>query len=255
MSIQSLVCTHTFLSVKILSGWLRLPEDKLQEARKKYPDITTTAQYTMEYGKNKDGYFEGKKFLTQATNVLQIASVLWPDKDHVWCFDHSGVHKRMADDALNASRMNLNDGGKQPKMRTTKWNGQVQHMVYTSGPSIGEPKGLRTVLIERGLWRDSMLKDDAMKVLSECEDFKNEKSELEHLVEKFNTPTSTHSVLFLPKYHCEFNPIELAWASAKDYARKYCGYSIVALRKIVPEAIKHVCYQLYVLLTIIGLCG
>jgi len=31
---------------------------------------------------------------------------------HVWVFDHSRCHAAMADDALDASKMNVNPGGK-----------------------------------------------------------------------------------------------------------------------------------------------
>ena len=39
-----------------------------------------------------------------------------------WVFDHSSCHAAMADDALNASKMNKKPGGKQPRMRDTVWN-------------------------------------------------------------------------------------------------------------------------------------
>jgi hypothetical protein len=43
--------------------------------------------------------------------------------------------------------------------------------------------------------------------------------------------------LFLPKFHCELNWIERYWGAAKKYARRHCGYSPAALRKIVPIAL------------------
>ena len=59
----------------------------------------------------------------------------------------------MADDALNAKKMNVKPGGKQPKMRPgwyTK-NGIKfkQHMVYSGGRYAGLAKGLRAVCEER----------------------------------------------------------------------------------------------------------
>lgn len=115
----------------------------------------------------------------------------------------------------------------------------MQDLVYPVGHQFaGEAKGLRTILQERGLWRDGMLKAEAASVLAECSDFKHEKTELEKVVSTFASLSQTqHSVLFLPKFHCEFNPIELAWAKSKIYTRQHCGYSIVALRKLVPVAL------------------
>eukprot|EP01034_Spumella_vulgaris_P003359 gene3359-4325_t len=46
---------------------------------------------------------------------------------------------------------------------------------------------------------------------------------------------SGHSVIYLPKFHCELNPIEMFWAFVKGKARAECGYSIGALDKKVPE--------------------
>ena len=51
------------------------------------------------------------------------------------------------EDALNAQRINVHDGGKQLFMKDTIWNGQVQRMV-TAG---GEQKGMKSVLEERGI--------------------------------------------------------------------------------------------------------
>lgn len=125
---------------------------------------------------------------------------------------------------------------------------QVQDLVYPEGHLFaGEAKGLRTILQERGMWQDGMLKAEAATTLAECPDFKHEKTELEKLVSNFATSSQVqHSVLFLPKFHCEFNPIELAWAKSKIYTRQHCGYSIVALRKLVPIALdRYVALQHY----------
>lgn len=47
-----------------------------------------------------------------------------------------------------------------------------------------------------------------------------------------------YMVLFYPKFHCELNWIEYYWGRSKKYARDNCGYSIEALRKVVPEAVE-----------------
>ncbi len=51
------------------------------------------------------------------------------------------------DDALNVDRMNVKDGGKQPFMRDTVWDGKCQRMVTAQGLQ----KGMKTVLEERGV--------------------------------------------------------------------------------------------------------
>ena len=44
-------------------------------------------------------------------------------------FDQSSGHCAYANDALMAHKMNVSDGGKQPFMRDTVWDGKTQKMV------------------------------------------------------------------------------------------------------------------------------
>ena len=53
----------------------------------------------------------------------------------------------MAEDALDASKMNVKPSGKQPKMHDTFWGNAVQKMTF----SIGVPKGMKLILEERGI--------------------------------------------------------------------------------------------------------
>ena len=46
-----------------------------------------------------------------------------------------------------------------------------------------------------------------------------------------------HSAAFLPKFHCELNPIEQRWGFSKAYCRRLCNYSIGGLRTAVPESL------------------
>lgn len=57
------------------------------------------------------------------------------------------------------------DGGKQPFLRDTMWNGRVQKMVTEDGVQ----KGLRTVLQERGVDTKGMNSDNLKTVLGEYE--------------------------------------------------------------------------------------
>ena len=69
------------------------------------------------------------------------------------------------------------------------------------------------------------------KTLAEMDDFKHEKSLVEHyLVDK------GHIAVFLPKFHPELNPIERVWAQLKRFTKAHCKYSIQSLRKNIPDA-------------------
>ena len=76
----------------------------------------------------------------------------YPGAIAVFAFDNSSSHNAYASDALNAKTMNVNPGGKQPKMRDTIFNGQIQHMVFPSDyPNLelqNKPKGMHIILQE-----------------------------------------------------------------------------------------------------------
>jgi len=50
-----------------------------------------------------------------------------------------------------------------------------------------------------------------------------------------------HTVLRLPPYHCEFNPIELAWAMVKGYVKQNnTTYKVEDVRQLLSTAIERV---------------
>ena len=95
----------------------------------------------------------------------------------------------MADDALDATKMNVTPGGKQPLMRETVWAGQPQTMVF----SLGVAKGMK-VLQERGINTKPLNGDQMRTILANHEDFRKEKPKVIHFLE-----SRGHMALFLPK--------------------------------------------------------
>lgn len=117
--------------------------------------------------------------------------------------------------------MNKSDGGKQRLQKdtvipetnpTVEMRGKAQKMTNSNG----EPKGLASVLTERG-FNIKNIKAKCKPVcpientdcclarlLSNQDDFKNQVSMLEELVKQRG-----HEIIFLPKFHCELNPIEM----------------------------------------------
>ena len=68
---------------------------------------------------------------------------------------------------------------------------------------------LRTVLEEQNINTSGMNKADMIKVLENMHDFKVQNTRGEEL--------HGHRYIFLPKYHCELNPIERVWGPAKQF--------------------------------------
>jgi hypothetical protein len=98
-------------------------------------------------------------------------------------------------------------------------------------------KGLYTVLNERGLLQQGRRynKEQLIQIANAQPDFA-EANDRVPIVEKF-VEDKGHKVVWVPKYHCELNPIELCWNRAKKYTRKHCDYTITGLRKTVPKAL------------------
>ncbi len=94
-----------------------------------------------------------------------------PMNQALFLIDNSQGHAAYAVDALLTSRMNLKPGGKQARLRRGWFmcgNEKVpQDMVFPHNhPDFpNEPKGMKQVLIERGLWREKLL----MKCKESCE--------------------------------------------------------------------------------------
>ena len=97
--------------------------------------------------------------------------------------------------------------------------------------ALGIPKGMKQVLQERGIDTSHMGADQMRKTLATMDDFKNEKSLVEHFLQE-----KGHITVFLPKFHPELNPIERVWAQLKRYTKAHCKYSIQSLCKTIPDA-------------------
>ena len=138
--------------------------------------------------------------------------------------------------------MNLEPGGINKRvMRNTfvtdprePGGGYIQSMKLPSG----NPKGLRLVLTERGLWPNNQLNFRAQcsiptksgkgyklnpiclqggnccacALLAAQPDFQAQKSQLQEAIER-----AGHLVVFYPPFHCEINFIEYYWGAAKQY--------------------------------------
>ncbi|PKY34514.1 hypothetical protein RhiirB3_454306 [Rhizophagus irregularis] len=230
-------------------GRLKLNEDEILL----YPEIPVEARKFLRPGKNEEGWWTAEHLLDQVINyAIPIFEAKYPNAIGVFTFDNSTNHGAMAKDALNINNMNVNPGGKQARMRSTFFgpNNTFQSMVFPSNHPIfsNQPKGMKQILIERGLWYDGLighyqlckLKIDDItrtdccmhKILSLEEDFKSQKSQLQEEIEKRG-----HICIFYPKYHCKLNYIEMYWGAAKRYTRENCNYTWSSLQKTVPEAL------------------
>jgi hypothetical protein len=172
-------------------------------------------------GANGDPWWDTKQLMDQIGSAIEIFEAAHPDCQALFVFDQSSAHGSLPPDALKAFEMNKSNGGKQRKQRDTiipqsnpdpRFRGQLQKMTTSSG----QQKGLQAVLEERGFNVTGLKAKCApvcpfesqnccmARLLSQQEDFTNQESMLETFIKK-----SGHECLFLPKFHCELNPIEM----------------------------------------------
>ena len=71
--------------------------------------------------------------------------------------------------------------------------------------------------------------DEMRSTLASHDDFENEKCRVDSFLSSCG-----HTCVFLPKFHCELNPIERVWSQSKRYTRAHCDYTIVSLRQNIP---------------------
>ena len=218
----------------------------------------------LEYG--KDNYWTGEKMVEQVARVaIPIFNYVFPDCEGFFAFDNASNHCAFAPDALVAAKMNLMPGGKQPLLRDG-WDyssNRPQSMVFSDDhPDVklrGKAKGIRQVLLERGLWRERSADGFKFRLIcpkthdrpgcdpnlnGECcatallhsqGDFQEQKGSLQEKIE-----FAGHSVIFYPKFHCELNFIERFWCTAKHYVRENCVYTLDGLRQTIPASFKSI---------------
>ncbi|KAE9399452.1 hypothetical protein BT96DRAFT_957247 [Gymnopus androsaceus JB14] len=228
-------------------GWLRGPASGRSTRRIFCP------------GKNRVGYFTHENVIQQAKDAMDILPKFGPDVEHIFIFDNATTHKKWADEALSARHMpkskpvpfksGPHKGEMHPNFLLEKTirgasgtvvekvpvpmvgashDGTSQSLYFTEGPDMGLFKGMETILTEQGYnvagkkaqcGNTFNCAPTATNCCMRCmlfnePDFANVKSLLEMECESRGI-----QVLFLPKFHCELNPIEQCWGFAKQL---YC---------------------------------
>lgn len=93
---------------------------------------------------------------------------------------------------------------------------------------------LRSWLSHNGYpWREDMLKSELLELCTRLAPFP------EYRLDKLASECGI-SILRTPPYHPELQPIETCWAVVKNYMADNCDFSMLGLRKRLPEAFSKV---------------
>lgn len=226
-------------------------------------DGTRSARVIFRAGKNRDGYFTNQDILTQLASAMDICETDYPECRFCFVLDNATIHLKRADDALSARHMSkwptregmpifgvdthvIGSNGKpvygpdgkllkkRIRMRdTTLPDGAPQSLYFPDGRF----KGMAQILEERGFQGAARLRAECPKfkcppgatqcccrrLLYDQPDFRD----AETLVEALCHARGFH-VLFLPKFHCELNPIEQCWCVSKRTYRELPPSSLEA---------------------------
>lgn len=165
--------------------------------------------------------------------------------------DNSQGHSAYAVDALLVSRMNLKPGGKQARLRDSWFMRDGEQVTQQMNFPPDHPdhpglqKGIRQVLLERGLWSNNLKLDCskdtitdrccAWHLLGSQPDFRQQQSLVQEVIED-----AGHLCIFLPKFHCELNFIEFFRGAVKHYLWENCDYTFDTLKENLPKAMASV---------------
>ena len=154
----------------------------------------------------------------------------------MFLFDNSPNHRCLPPNALRASALNLSDGGKNvQKQRAGCFISpdgvRVEQSMQTPE---GIQKGVR--IAERAIWNPTFKLTAARELMSKQPDFNAQWSWIEETL----MAQPGFFLDFYPKFHCEFNFIELYWGASKAYLRRYCDYTFGGLQRLLPIALSSV---------------
>ncbi len=205
---------HVLDFIEEVNGWL--------VSLKPDSSIHQDACKVIQPGANGDAYWDCNQLIKQVVeSAIPIFKEAHPGCQALFVFDQSSAHAALPPNALKAFEMNKGNGGKQHLQKDTvipntnpypEHCGKIQKMTTEAGLQ----KGLQQTLEEHGFDIKNMhLKCSPVCpwendgccmacLLSKQDDFANQVSMLETVIKE-----AGHECIFLPKFHCELNPIEM----------------------------------------------
>ena len=175
---------------------------------------------------HNEGYIPNKQLCERLIPAFEVAH--GAGYQALFLIDNSQGHSAYSEDALLVSCMNVKPGRKQAHMRSGWFIRDgckvIQDMIFLPDhPQYpNEPKGIKAVLSEQGLYC-AQLRGKCKKkcdpksticcnkrILELQPDFCAQKSLVQETIE-----AAGHLCIFLPKFHCELNFIEFFWGAVK----------------------------------------
>ncbi|CCO37871.1 hypothetical protein BN14_12031 [Rhizoctonia solani AG-1 IB] len=236
-------------------GWLRSttdpPNTTPMAGTANERENLNNARVIFRAGKQRDGWFGTADVVKQLSRAMTLVKKQFPNEDHVFIFDNATIHTKLPETVPNVSKLTL---GPSQKVKGEEFgpsgekipvnyapavlpDGTIQQLYHPLDHPIeklqGAFKGMALILEERGVPNARKLKlvcgtvdsrkhacppDStnccARRTMMNQPDILAQKSIL-----RLQAEAEGFSIIYLPKYHCELNPIEQCWGAAKRIYR------------------------------------
>ncbi|CAG8703940.1 36791_t:CDS:2 [Gigaspora margarita] len=115
-------------------------------------------------------------------------------------------------------------------MRDMIWNNDFQSMIIEDNYFIYDKKKIYLCGQPKEADPDN-INCCAHRLIANQADFLAEHGQIQKEIE-----SKGHKVIFYPKFHSEFNYIEMYWGATKKYTQTHCEYSLPKLKRSIIEA-------------------
>jgi hypothetical protein len=191
---------------------------------------------------------------------MSIVKKQFPDKEHIFVFDNATIHTKLPATIPNVSKMTLGPSqkvkGKEVGPLGEKIlvdytpavlpDGTVQQLYHPSDHPIiklkGAFKGMALILEEQGVPNAQKLKlvcrstnsckqacPPGLTNCCACQTMMNQPNIVaQKSILWLQAEAKGFSVIYLPKYHCELNPIKQCWGAAKRIYQDFPPSSLEA---------------------------
>ncbi|CAF2041902.1 unnamed protein product [Rotaria magnacalcarata] len=235
------VMVSDFLVQHPSGPFFQLDEQEWTKAIRKYPELLIDdgiryVKYsaTVFAHLGVDSYFDNSVILLQFERLFKLIEFKqeYQTQSIEILVDNATTH--------TAKSYSINDFGKNigtncpvSSIEYLNDNNEIETLdcYFQSGPHIGQSKGLLVIARELGIQVPSGVKLNELKViLSNHKAFQNN-SKLENLAKRYNI-----EIKFIPKFHCELNPIEGMWCHQKQFVRKHSDQTFQRMLELIHES-------------------
>ena len=234
-----------FLVIHPSSPYFRLSSDEWNQATQRCPKLLEEVDIIYEkfsasaaINVGSDLYMDNELILEQFERLFQMLQFKEEYKTHTIevLVDNARTH---ASEEFSVNDFRMKPGTRCPVQSIEYLDPATNQQktincYFTDGESKGKSRGLLNIALSLGLKVPLNCKLQQLKeIVSQHPTFQNV-TKLEKLGMQYGI-----QVIYVPKYHCELNPIEGYWCHMKQYVRKHNDQAFNKMVSLIGEARKN----------------